>query len=175
MDYGLTEFVESDLSRKIECPPGEYAAEIVSSSLHNYVMPLLRYRSGDLVRINPQAVPCPCGRGFPVISGIIGRSSDVIFTPDRRAVTALYTVFEGVPGLLAGRIVQERLDELMVEYACPGEREEEVRELLRGKLIGFVGVEMKIHFLRRDLEELHEDCARKFKNVVSRLEPEGVL
>jgi phenylacetate-CoA ligase len=51
--------------------------ELVVTNLGRAGMPVLRYRTGDLVEVTPE--PCPCGRTFTRIKGgILGRSDDMI-------------------------------------------------------------------------------------------------
>lgn len=53
--------------------------EVVVTDLLNRAFPLVRYRLGDIVAWSPEA--CPCGRPFPVLTRVVGRSNDVIRTP----------------------------------------------------------------------------------------------
>jgi phenylacetate-CoA ligase len=56
-------------------PFGE-AGEIVATSFATRALPVIRYRTGDLV--GPLDMePCPCGRTTPKMSRILGRSSDI--------------------------------------------------------------------------------------------------
>ncbi|MBX3025587.1 glycosyltransferase [bacterium] len=57
--------------------PGELG-EVVITDLNNLVMPLIRYRIGDLAVAMDPAVPCACGRGLPRIGRIEGRVQAVI-------------------------------------------------------------------------------------------------
>jgi phenylacetate-CoA ligase len=63
------------------CRPGEIG-EIVLTDLDNYAFPLIRYRIGDLGIVSEGR--CPCGRGLPLLARVLGRSFDVITTPDKR-------------------------------------------------------------------------------------------
>jgi phenylacetate-CoA ligase len=58
--------------------------EIVVTDLHNYSMPLLRYRIGDLGFLSE--FKCPCGRSLPVLSGLKGKIRDIIETTNGRKV-----------------------------------------------------------------------------------------
>ncbi len=58
---------------------------ILVTDLANFVMPLINYDSGDSGAFGPQ---CPCGRGFPTISRLEGRASEVIRTPSRTIVSS---------------------------------------------------------------------------------------
>jgi len=68
---------------------GEHVAlgeegEIVVTGLCNYVMPLIRYRIGDLGI--PSDEECTCGRSLPLIKSIQGRLNDLITLPSSRVV-----------------------------------------------------------------------------------------
>jgi len=60
----------------VPVPPGE-VGEMVVTNLGRWGSPVIRYRTGDLVQLDPR--PCPCGRGFArVAGGILGRTDDMI-------------------------------------------------------------------------------------------------
>ena len=57
-------------------PPGR-EGELVLTTLGRTGSPLLRYRTGDLVKTDPH--PCPCGRSeMALTGGILGRTDDMI-------------------------------------------------------------------------------------------------
>lgn len=65
-------------------PNGDGLFEIVGTSLHNHAMPLVRYRTGDLVELLEGR--CSCGSSDDVVvKRILGRSSAVIML-DGRAI-----------------------------------------------------------------------------------------
>lgn len=55
----------------------EGAGNLLITNLNNYVMPFIRYRIGD-IGIPSKAESCACGRGLPLISRVIGRSTEVL-------------------------------------------------------------------------------------------------
>lgn len=59
------------------CAPGE-VGRVVVTPLHNFATPLIRYELGDHAEAGP---PCPCGRGLPVLSRILGRSRNMFRLP----------------------------------------------------------------------------------------------
>jgi phenylacetate-CoA ligase len=59
--------------------PGE-SGEIVITDLGNRAMPLIRYRVGDRGILSGNS--CPCGRPFPVLERIWGRTYDFVHGPD---------------------------------------------------------------------------------------------
>jgi phenylacetate-coenzyme A ligase PaaK-like adenylate-forming protein len=69
--------------------PGVPGVLTVTSVVHE-VMPLVRYVTGDLVRVSPE--PCRCGDSEPVIE-VLGRADDVIEIGGARATE--YDVLDG--------------------------------------------------------------------------------
>jgi phenylacetate-CoA ligase len=65
--------------------PGE-VGEIVATGLHNFSMPLIRYRTGDLGESTDEL--CPCGRTSRMIKSIQGRVFEFIETPGGARLTA---------------------------------------------------------------------------------------
>jgi len=54
----------------------EREGELAITPLTNYAMPLIRYRIGDRGRLTD--APCACGRGFPVLDALSGRSMEAM-------------------------------------------------------------------------------------------------
>lgn len=59
----------------------ENAGNLIITNLNNYAMPFLRYRIGDIGVPSPET-SCDCGRGLPLISKIIGRTTEVFSFKD---------------------------------------------------------------------------------------------
>ena len=60
------------------CPPGEIG-RVVITDLHNFATPLIRYDIGDYAEAGDA---CPCGRGLPVLTRVLGRERNLILMPD---------------------------------------------------------------------------------------------
>lgn len=82
-DHKLLEVVDDEGRRVPDGQPGE----IVVTDLLNHAQPMIRYRLGDVGVIDPD--PCPCGRPFPVLRSLLGRSNDVLRTPD--GIVSIYS------------------------------------------------------------------------------------
>jgi phenylacetate-CoA ligase len=122
LEYGHVEFLKEDDS---PAGPGE-VGEIVATNFENRVLPLVRYRTGDLAE--PSARTCSCGRQYPLVEKIEGRQGDYIQTPSGRRHSPTVIEFamdkvliEGCEGFADLQIVQQRLDELLVKVV-PGKR-----------------------------------------------------
>jgi phenylacetate-coenzyme A ligase PaaK-like adenylate-forming protein len=55
---------------------GRPGAKLLLTNLYNKTQPIIRYEVTDLLTIS--AAPCPCGRPFPLITRISGRSEDIL-------------------------------------------------------------------------------------------------
>jgi phenylacetate-CoA ligase len=80
---GVLHVIESAFYAEVIDPGGGQAVaagrpgELVLTTLSRVGSPLLRYRTGDLVKTDPR--PCPCGRGEMALEGgILGRADDMI-------------------------------------------------------------------------------------------------
>ena len=63
--------------------PGEFG-EIVVTDLTNQIMPVIRYKTGDIGR--PREGSCSCGRTLPLMELTVGRTVELIKLPDGRVV-----------------------------------------------------------------------------------------
>lgn len=60
------------------CQPGQ-VGRVVITDLHNFATPLIRYEIRDYAEVGPA---CPCGRGLPTLSRIMGRRRNMVVFPD---------------------------------------------------------------------------------------------
>ena len=110
--YGLTEVLDTEGH---PVAPGD-AGEIVATGFHNFAMPFIRFRTGDV------AVFSGDDNGIVRLKRIVGRTQDYIYTKrgDRLALTALifgqhyrafnhivkWQLYQTVPGEVTVRIVK---------------------------------------------------------------------
>lgn len=174
LDYGIMELEEPDIPI-VDDDENTYVKEIVGTSLYNLSMPLIRYRTGDLVKLSRLPQKCTCNRGFPAVISILGRDTDVIITPDRRAVTALYTIFDRIPGIIIGQIIQEDINQLLVKIVCASGAMDHTEKLLIRILRGFVGTAMDIKIEHTTVDGIKRDNLGKFKVIVSKIPSEKIL
>ena len=174
-DYGITELEDPHLPVGQEDNKDSCVKEIIGTSLYNLSMPLIRYRTGDLINLNRSPQRCSCGRGFPTIASIAGRNTDTIITPDRRAVTALYTVFDRIPEIVMGQIIQEDIDQLLVKIVSASEDADGTDRILMEKIRNFVGTAMNIKIEHVTIHEIQKDNLGKFKVVISNIPYEKML
>jgi phenylacetate-CoA ligase len=176
-DYGFTEFVppRREMTLPLDLSPSQSVFEIVSSSLHNLAMPLLRYRTGDLAVIDADQKTCPCGRAFPLVRAIVGRETDIVVTPDKRAVTALYTALDRLFGLEHAQIVQESLDTLIVRVVRGRAAADDLERDVVRMIHSFTGPSMRVVVQESSLEDLRAGQVGKFRSLVSHVDPSSIL
>ena len=61
---------------------------------------------------------CSCGRAFPVVKSLSGRTGDVIHTPSGREFgpTLLARIAKGAHNIMASQIIQDKIDHIIVSY-----------------------------------------------------------
>ncbi len=173
-DYGVAEFEDPEFP-VAQDEPGTFIKEIIGTSLHNFSMPLIRYRTRDYVKISQAPGNCTCGRGFTPVVSIIGRDADIIITPDKRAVAGLYLVFDHTPGILGGQIIQEEIDRLAVKIVSESSDYEKTGKILMENLQNIVGNSMRIAIERTTAGELLMNNSEKFRVVISRVPYERIM
>ena len=84
-------------------------ASLAITPLENYGMPLLRYVNDDLADNAPGK--CACGRPYPAMSAVEGRTSDNFKTPDGRLIHGEYLthLMYGIEGVQEFQFVQREL------------------------------------------------------------------
>lgn len=78
-DEFVFEIVDAD-NQPVE--PGATGDKILFTNLWMRTQPLIRYEIDDRIALSPSR--CPCGRPFPVIDTVDGRSDEVLRLPDDR-------------------------------------------------------------------------------------------
>lgn len=148
--------------------------EIVGTCLHNRAMPFIRYRTGDLAMKGDG--PCPCGRSHPILSKIIGRSSDVVKTPEGSEISSLTLnhAFYELRGIRESQIIQESVDELTIRVApwdhlTPSVEEEIVRAIADRLQSPRMKISLEI------VEEIPSTPGGKHPFVISKIQPEKIL
>jgi phenylacetate-CoA ligase len=101
--------------------PGELG-EVVVTCLTNWAMPLIRYRIGDLAAWAES--PCPCGRSWPLLKEVAGRTRDLFVKKDGTRVRIWENVFYRYPWIRKFQVVQEDYEFVRAHIVPDGESEE---------------------------------------------------
>lgn len=124
------------------CAAGE-TGRVVLTDLHNFARPFIRYETGDLAMALSEN--CSCGRGFPLLGPIEGRSLDCLRTPSGDEISPailghfLFVYHDHLEAVRHYQLVQETANRVNL-LIVPGERwDEQRRERLRSDLKHLLG------------------------------------
>jgi len=125
LDYCVIEF------EPVERRDGGMLAEMICTGLIPRAAPMIRYRVGDKVLIKEDA-ECPCGRPGPVITAIVGRTSEYIRTPDGGKYPHISLIVGKLRNVRATQVVQERPEEITVRIVpFSGYTQDDERHVIR--------------------------------------------
>ena len=129
------------------CADGE-TGRVVLTDLHNFARPFIRYDTGDLAVAT--AEHCSCGRGFPLLGRLEGRSLDCLRTPSGDEISPailghfLFVYHDHLEAVRHYQLIQET-DTRANLLVVPGEGwDEERRERLRSDLKQLLGDQMHV-------------------------------
>jgi phenylacetate-CoA ligase len=126
--------------------PGE-RGRVIITDLNNYVMPFLRYEIGDTAVAGDR---CACGRGFPTIESLEGRTSEYIRTPGGRIImpsflgSALFVRSDFLSRVLEYQAVQTDLDRILLKIVPSQSFDQDTRTALRSCLRELLDNEMHV-------------------------------
>ena len=139
-DHLLVETVATGLNE-----PGD----VVITDLHNYGMPFLRYRNGDLATADTRR--CACGRGLPMLKQVEGRRLDALQSRDGRFLPGEFFphLMKEFDGVLRYQVVQRSLDSLDLSIVRGAGFDDSATERIRAEVARVLGAEMqlRIHFV----------------------------
>lgn len=162
-EYGILEILDKN-GRPVQ--PGE-TGEFVCTGFLNAAMPLVRYRIGDSGSWSENS--CPCGRAFPVIRELTGRTDDLIVTADGRKIGRLDPIFKGFSGIKATQIVQESLTNIVIKMVTdPRADRTMLAEKVKTELLRRIGGNIRVDVVHVDAIPL--TGAGKFRAVISKVE-----
>ena len=164
-------FVVEILNDKLQpVSPGE-TGEIFVTDLDNFGMPFLRYQIGDLGSWSTDQ-NCTCGRGWPLLSKIEGRSFDVVAAPNGNRIGGTFwtILFRKRPGIRRFQVHQLQSDQIVVRYVPDPEFENLPPESVRfwtKSISDMCGDDLRLDFVRVDDIEL--TASGKTRIVISEM------
>ena len=140
-------------------------AEIIGTSLTNYAVPLIRYRTEDIGEWLDHA--CPCGRHLPVMKIVGGRARDFVMTPNR-AVYICHHVSNLIalaPGIEAIQFYQPDQQRLIVRVQAETPLREDNLRTISEATAAIVHGELRITV--EQVETIRRTARGKYRFVIS--------
>jgi phenylacetate-CoA ligase len=161
-----TVLVEVLDDNNIPCQAGQIG-RIVVSSLHNFAMPFIRYELGDYAEVG---APCPCGRGLPVLTRILGRHRNMMITPNSRQYWPSFpaSIWAHIGGIRQIQFIQVDSERLTVNLVAD-------RELLseeKTRLIESLHTHLPYHFQITlcYMDRIERSPSGKYEDFISRVQ-----
>jgi len=91
--------------------------EMIVTDLLNLGMPMIRYQVNDCTV--PTSEVCACGRGFPLLKKVVGRTTDNFYLPSGNVVPGVSLtnrVIQVCPGLKKVQVIQRTPEDFHVRY-----------------------------------------------------------
>lgn len=124
------------------CQMDRGKGQILATSLYNYAMPFIRYATEDAGHIIDDV--CGCGRGYPLLKEIAGRTTDVLFTPEGKNIHGwffLYIFWDYGKGIKEYQVVQETLKKIVIKIVPEDDFDDKqldhIREVVAKRSLGW--------------------------------------
>ena len=142
MENVLVEVVKEDGTLAAEGEMGE----LLITDLHNFGMPFIRYKIGDMAIASKRQ--CLCGRGLKMLEDVIGRSLDMIKTPDGKFVPGEFFphLMKEFIGVQQFQVIQEKLDSLVIKIVKNDSFKESDFTFMKEQIHKVVGPKVNIEF-----------------------------
>jgi phenylacetate-CoA ligase len=160
-DYSYVEILDENDK------PTDKEGYIVGTTLHNSVMPLIRYKLSD--RTKWKKGKCKCGSNYPMIEPIAGKFEDILFDMNKNPISpSLITfAFKGVSNIEKSQVAQTDVGKWIVRIVPTEQYQKEDGEQIRTNLLSLVSkdVKVKIEIVR----DISKTKAGKFRWVVNEM------
>lgn len=158
--------VRLELIKQDGKPAGEHeVGEIVCTALDNFAMPLIRYNLHDVAAF--ATGPCVCGRNFPVLDTVGGRSDDMVRLADGRTLSpqGFLTSFNFLSDAVKEfQVVQEATDRFRITVVPAACFDEAASERIRRSVSSrYPGSEVSIAVVDR----IEREASGKLRSFVS--------
>jgi phenylacetate-CoA ligase len=134
-------FVEVIDEQGRPCQAGQ-SGEIVVTTLNNFVMPLIRYRIGDVGIVGDDGGQCLSLRQ------VTGRTTDVFRTKNETRVDGEYFthLFYHVEGIRQFQVLQDRIDRVIVRMVLTRSLEQAFYDRVRVRIAHVMGDDTEVLF-----------------------------
>jgi len=135
-EYAISEFISDNYSLSDK----EGALRHITTDLHNYATPFIRYDTQDYVVLGDQK-QCKCGRNFANIKTIKGRDSDILITPSGKflIVENFVAYFEWITEVDQIQVIQEELNKIQIKIVVNEKFNHQILQKIRKYWENYIG------------------------------------
>jgi phenylacetate-CoA ligase len=154
-----------------DCGPGEIG-KIYVTTLHNKIMPLIRYDIGDIA-VPARSKKCSCGRGMPLIKKVEGREMSMFKTKEGKLVPGEFFIhFVGVvfnKGYISKyQVIQKDFDEILIRVVISNRKMfNNYRAKIESSILNVMGEDCKIEW--EFVEEIKPSKSGKYLYTISEI------
>ncbi len=149
------------------CRLGENG-RILITSLHNFATPLIRYESGDYAEVGEA---CPCGRGLPVLTRILGRHRNRLILPNGQSQFPYLGEYEDYAAITTAVIqfqfIQHSVDHVEKKMVVTEPLTPEQEERMKALIIRSLGYPFRISLTYHD--DIPRQGRGKYEEFVSKV------
>ncbi len=140
-EYAILEFLPSKYT---ETDP-EKPLRHITTDLHNYAFPFIRYDTQDYVVVKKN-IPCDCNRKLLSIAKIKGRDTDILITPQKKYILMenILGYFENQQNVLQIQVVQEDYDTFVFNLVVNSSFNNQHKEIISTYWQNFMGDDCRI-------------------------------
>lgn len=161
-ERSIMEIVDSD-TRQIDSGPGT----IIATSLFNYAMPFIRYDTGDECELDEGS--CSCGRHHKLIKELIGRSVDMLLTPEGKTIHGwffLYIFWEHGEKIKEYQVVQKTKQKIIIKIVPEDGFDEKQLDQIR-EIVNKRSPRWDVEF--QFVDSIEKTGAGKYKFIINEL------
>ncbi|WP_373532534.1 phenylacetate--CoA ligase family protein [Vampirovibrio sp.] len=152
-------------------PHNQRLYEIIGTHLNNYAMPLLRYRTHDLIELAENEGPCSCGSPFRMVKKVIGRKPSYIVTPEGDLIgNAPANILKGIKEITEAQFYQDNKHSLQIKIIPSKNYSAHTKKLLTTRVKDYVSPQLEVDILEVDFIERGPNG--KFVALISSLSEE---
>lgn len=145
---------------------------VVVTHLDAYEMPLIRYYLGDMaIKLPKSEYPKHKELAFPLFKQIIGRDSDIVYTPKGNSliVHSFTVIFEHITEIKQFRVIQNVLNSITIEYIADIGFKPEILENIKKRIYEELNEEIEILF--KEVNYIETSPSGKPQLIISKLKP----
>ncbi|MFT6915436.1 MAG: phenylacetate-CoA ligase [Motiliproteus sp.] len=129
------------------CQAGQ-EGEIVVTHMATRGFPFVRYQTGDMGTLS--SIPCPCGRGLPVMQEVQGRATDFITATDGAKVHALALIYilREMPSIEQFKVIQLGSQQIQIQIKANSQFEDSALRDMETAMKQRLGQDMQVDVVK---------------------------